>query len=178
MHKRTFLHAASAAALTSLLPTIAWSQVTPTPTQRPTPGPLRTLTGTDSAGKPVMLKDFAGKVCLISFFTTGCALCTHELRLMREFYMGNRDKDFVLLGVVLDEKREDFMHYIEVLNLSVPTEQRFPIAWRFAPGHQDNFGPIARKPTHFVLDRQHRQVLRREGSFQPTDWDDLWTSLL
>lgn len=178
MHKRTFLHAAAAATLTTLLPQMAWSQAATLAAPAPLPGALRTLSGTDSAGKPVMLTDFAGKVCLVSFFTAGCALCSHELRLMREFYMGNREKDFVLLGVNLDEKREDFMRYIELLNVSVPADQRFPIAWRFAPGHQDNFGPITRKPTHFVLDRKHRQVLRREGSFQPTDWDDLWTSLI
>lgn len=174
MHKRTFLHAAAAASLVTLLPRVAWSQAA---APVPKAGPLRTLAGTDSAGKPVMLTDFAGKVCLVSFFTAGCALCANELRLMREFHTGNRARDFVLLGVNLDEKREDFMRYIELLNVSVPAEQRFPIAWRFAPGHQDNFGPIVRKPTHFVLDRQHRQVLRREGNFQPGDWDDLWTSL-
>lgn len=176
MHKRTFLHAAAAVTLASLLPPMAWAQAV-APTAAPGPGPLRTLSGTDSAGKPVMLSDFADKVCLVSFFTAGCALCGNELRLMREFHTANRERGFVLLGVNLDEKREDFMSYIKLLNVSIPAEQRFPIAWRSASGHQDNFGPITRKPTHFVLNRQHLQVLRREGTFQPTDWDDLWTSL-
>ena len=56
-------------------------------------------------------------------------------------------------------------------------EQRFPIVWRGAPGHKDSFGEIVKKPTHFVLDRVHRPVLRRDGAFQPNDWDDLWTLL-
>ena len=59
----------------------------------------------------------------------------------------------------------------------MPAEQRFPIAWRNAEGHKDSFGAISRRPTHFVLNRKHQQVLRREGNFLPTDWDDLWVSL-
>ncbi|MGQ0730091.1 peroxiredoxin family protein [Acidovorax sp.] len=174
MEKRAFLHACSAAALATLAPASGLAQ---TPAGGSTPGPLHTLTGTDSEGKPVMLTDYEGKVCLVSFFTAGCALCTNELRLMREFYTANRQRDFVLLGVNMDEKSADFMQYIELLKVSVPAEQRFPIAWRNAPGHKDSFGAISRRPTHFVLNRKHQQVLRREGNFLPTDWDDLWVSL-
>ena len=124
---------------------------------RPCPGACchasrarHTLSGTNSDGKPVALADYAGKVCLVSFFTAGCALCVNELRLMREFYANNRQRDFVLLGVNMDDKSADFMQYIELLKVSVPAEQRFPIAWRNAAGHQDSFGAITRRPTHYV----------------------------
>jgi cytochrome oxidase Cu insertion factor (SCO1/SenC/PrrC family) len=170
MHKRAFLHACAASAIAST-PTGAWAQAAP---EKGTP---HQLSGTGSDGKPIALSDFKGKVCLVSFFTAGCALCANELRLMREFYTHNRQRDFVLLGVNMDEKNADFLQYIDLLKLSVPAEQRFPIAWRHAAGHQDSFGPVTRRPTHYVLNRQHQQVLRREGSFQPTDWDDLWISL-
>ncbi|MFY3382868.1 TlpA family protein disulfide reductase [Paracidovorax sp. MALMAid1276] len=172
--KRGFLQACAACALGAASGAVP--QALAQPAAAP-PGPKHTLTGTDSEGKPIALTDFAGKVCLVSFFTAGCALCTHELRLLREFYTNNRHRDFVLLGVNLDEKRADFAQYIELLKVSVPPEQRFPIAWRGAGGHQDSFGAITRRPTHYVLNRQHQQVLRREGNFLPTDWDDLWTSL-
>lgn len=170
MDKRRFMQYMAAGALgaTSLS---ALSQQAKKPVIR------HTLAGFDASAKPVSLDDFAGKVCLVSFFTAGCNLCTNDLRLMREFYMGNMKRNFVLLGVNIDEKKDDFTQYMQLISLSVPTEQRFPIVWRNAPEHQDSFGPIVKKPTHFVLDKAHRQVLRREGQFQPTDWDDLWTSL-
>lgn len=174
MDKRAFLQTFAASALASTQ-VGAWAQPAPAPV--PAKGAQHQLSGTGSDGKPVMLSDFKGKVCLVSFFTAGCALCVNELRLMREFYTNNRQRDFVLLGVNLDDKSADFMQYIDLLKVSVPAEQRFPIAWRNAPGHQDSFGAITRRPTHYVLNRQHQQVLRREGSFQPTDWDDLWISL-
>ncbi len=170
MDKRTFMQYMAAGALGAVaLQGFAQEQKKPV---------IRhTLSGFDSDAKPVSLDDFAGKVCLVSFFTAGCNLCTNDLRLMREFYMGNMKRNFVLLGVNIDAKKEDFKQYMQLISLSVPAEQRFPIIWRNAPGHQDSFGAIAKKPTHFVLDKAHRQVVRREGPFQPTDWDDLWTSL-
>mgnify|MGYP000870160312 FL=1 len=173
MDKRAFLRACTATTLATAMPPLVHAQA---PAATP-PGPRHTLSGTNSDGRPVALADYAGKVCLVSFFTAGCALCVNELRLMREFYANNRQRDFVLLGVNMDDKSADFMQYIELLKVSVPAEQRFPIAWRNAAGHQDSFGAITRRPTHYVLNRQHQQVLRREGNFQPTDWDDLWTSL-
>jgi peroxiredoxin len=136
-----------------------------------------TLEGFDNQNKPVSLDDYAGKVCLVSFFTAGCNLCMHDLKLMREFNMDNRTRNFVLIGVNIDERKEDYLDYMRLISLSVPADQRFPIVWRNAPKHQDSFGKIAKKPTHFILDKAHRQVLRREGAFQPSDWDDLWASL-
>ena len=180
MDKRAFLQVCTATTLAAAVHPFAQAQApaaSAAPAAAAAPGPRHTLSGTSSDGKSVMLTDFAGKVCLVSFFTAGCALCTNELRLMREFYTNNRQRDFVLLGVNMDERSADFMQYIELLKVSVPAEQRFPIAWRNAAGHQDSFGAITRRPTHYVLNRQHQQVLRREGNFQPTDWDDLWASI-
>ena len=177
MDKRAFLHACTATTLAAAVHPLVHAQAPAATAGVAAPGPRHTLSGTNSDGRPVALADYAGKVCLVSFFTAGCALCVNELRLMREFYANNRQRDFVLLGVNMDDKNADFMQYIELLKVSVPAEQRFPIAWRNAAGHQDSFGAITRRPTHYVLNRQHQQVLRREGNFQPTDWDDLWTSL-
>ena len=183
MHKRDFLHTcaltATATAAAAWAPGAALAQALAEPPggASSADGMQHTLSGTSSEGQPLRLADYAGKVCLVSFFTAGCALCTNELRLMREFHTSNRQRDFVLLGVNIDEKASDFMQYVELVKVSVPVEQRFAMVWRFAPGHQDTFGAITRRPTHYVLNRQHQQVLRRQGNFQPGDWDDLWTSL-
>jgi thiol-disulfide isomerase/thioredoxin len=135
------------------------------------------LSGTDENGKRVRLEDFQGKALLISFFTSGCNLCLSELKLMREFNMDNRNKSFVMLGVSLDEQQSDYNEYVQLISLTVPTRQRFPLMWRKAPGHQDTFGAISQTPTHFVLDKTHKLVRTRQGTFQPEDWDDLWILL-
>jgi len=137
----------------------------------------QTLEGTDIYGKKINLTNYLGSTVLVSFFTSGCALCTRDLKLMREFYVGNSKRNFVLLGVNIDEKKSDFESYNHLIAQAVPTDQRFPMVWRNAPEHKDNFGTISRQPTHFVINHKNELILKREGTFQPEDWDDLWQSL-
>ncbi len=135
------------------------------------------LQGTDIDGKKLDLANFLGKTVLVSFFTAGCSLCTRDLKLMREFYVGNAKKNFVLLAVNIDQDLKDFETYNQLIALTIPKEQRFPTVWRNASGHKDNFGTISRQPTHFVINAKSQLVFKREGTFQPTDWDNLWESL-
>ena len=135
------------------------------------------LSGVDEGGKRVKLADYAGRACLISFSTSGCNLCLHDLKLMREFNNDNRNKSFVMLGVSLDEQAGDYQEYARLIALTVPAPQRFPLLWRKAAGHSDTFGAITSMPTHFVLDKSHKLVRTRQGTFKPEDWDDLWTLL-
>lgn len=182
MNKRNFLQylALNGIALSSihgLAQAAPASASASTPALAPKSPIHHTLVGIDSEGKPLSLSNFAGKTCLVTFFTADCSLCTKELKLMREFYIGNHKRNFTLIGVNLDEKQSDYTEYMKLVALSVPANARFPIIWRNAAGHSDSFGPINRKPTHFMLDKAHNQVLKREGSFMPNDWDNLWTML-
>ena len=165
MNKRNFMQSVAALAFTaSYAPVFALSTV------------KHSMTGVDSDGKPFNLGDFSGKFCLVSFFTAGCNLCTIDLKQMREFYGNNRSKDFVLIGVNIDAKHDDFMEYASLIKQAVPTEQRFPLLWRNTPHHTDTFGTIVKQPTHFVLNKKLEQVSKREGNFRPEDWDQLWTN--
>ena len=139
--------------------------------------PVLTMQGLDAIGKKIELSDFLGKTVLVSFFTAGCNLCTRDLKLMREFYVGNSKNNFVLLGVNIDQNKKDFDEYNQLIALAVPKEQRFPMLWRNAPGHKDSFGVITHQPTHFVLSPKNEFIFKREGSFEPDDWDNLWASL-
>jgi peroxiredoxin len=168
MNRRRFLPTLAAGAGTLAVPG-AFAQSAP--------ALQHALSGTDHHGKPVDLQAYAGKICLVTFFSAGCAPCGADLKLIRDFHVANKARNFVMLGVNLDNSKDDYMNYMRIVELSLAPDQRFPIAWRNAPNHTDSFGTITRKPTHFVLDRTHKQVLKREGLFQPNDWDDLWLSL-
>ncbi|AZP13193.1 peroxiredoxin family protein [Undibacterium parvum] len=135
------------------------------------------LHGLDANGKKLELSDYLGKTVLVSFFTAGCSLCSRDLKLMREFYVGNAKRNFVLLAINIDQEKKDFDDYNKLIALAVPKEQRFPTVWRNAPEHKDNFGVITRQPTHFVINAKNQLVFKREGSFLPNDWDTLWESL-
>lgn len=135
------------------------------------------LRGTDVYGKPLDLKEYLGRTVLVSFFTFDCNVCSHDLKLMRDFYLRNVKKKFVLLGVNIDQNKKDLDEYNDATTLAYPKDQRFPTVWRFAPGHQDNFGPLNSTPTHFVLNPKHQLMFKRDGAFLPEDWDNLWLSL-
>lgn len=137
-------------------------------------GASMSLQGVDINNKKLNLSAYAGKIVLVSFFTAGCNVCARDLKLMREFYLNNRNKNFVLLAVNIDSKKEDFSEYMHIIELSTPKDQHFPTVWRFAPEHKDNFGVITRQPTHFVLNAKQQLLFKREGSFQAEDWDQLW----
>lgn len=170
MNRRTWLQLAAAGAVSvlnsSVLAQDGGSEIT-----------KLTLQGLDVHGNKLDLNDFLGKTILASFFTAGCNVCSRDFKLMREFYAGNVKRNFVLLGVNMDQNKADFDQYNQLISLAVPAAQRFPTVWRNAPGFKDNFGTIVRQPTHFVINANNELIFKREGSFQPEDWDNLWTSL-
>ena len=169
MNRRDFIQSALASSL-ALPSAFAMAQVKPAKQKYE-------LQGTDIFGRKLDLNDFAGSTLLVSFFTFDCALCTNDLKLMREFYVRNKAKKFVLLGVNLDQSKKDLDEYNEATTLAYPKDQRFPTVWRNAPGHKDNFGKIVTQPAHFVLDAKHQLLFKREGKFLPDDWDKLWELL-
>lgn len=163
--------------MTLLMSLIVFFCAFPTFAQQAKDSAPMSLQGVDLRDKKIALNDFAGKIVLVSFFTSGCNVCSRDLKLMREFYVNNRNKNFVLLAVNLDNKKEDFLEYMRLIELSTPAEQRFPTVWRQAAEHRDNFGVISHQPTHFVLNRKQQLLFKREGSFQAEDWDKLWEYL-
>jgi peroxiredoxin len=175
MKRRNFLQTVSAGAAGLALPATVFAQ------KKAALVPAQTapfmLKGVDVAGKAINLQDYAGKACLVSFFTAECIPCTNDLRLMREFYGANKTRNYVNIGVNMDVNKDALAEYIDLVKKTIPAAQHFPIAWRNAKGHSDNFGAIGSQPTHFVLDKAHKLVLRRNGIFKPSDWDDLWTNL-
>jgi peroxiredoxin len=166
MQRRTFIQSALISGL-----------MLSTQTQAQAASMVYTLDGTDVYGKKLSLHDYLGMNVLVSFFTFDCPLCSDDLKLMREFYVRNSKNKFMLLGVNLDTNKKDLDDYNDLTTHAYPKDQRFPTVWRNAAGHKDNFGPITIQPTHFVLDRKSELVFKREGKFQPDDWDNLWLSL-
>lgn len=139
------------------------------------PSARHTLSGIDSAGRPVSLRDYQGEVVMTSFVTGDCGVCGTELRLMREFHRDNRARGFALVVVSLERRAEDYRQLAELMRTVLAPADRFPLLWRLDPAHRDSFGEIVRLPTHVILDRQGVEVRRRQGGMQPGDWDDLWT---
>ena len=87
----------AAVALVAMCPLVA-SQ---TPPQLGQPAPDFTLT--DSAGSPVKLSAYKGKVVLLDFWATWCGGCKVEIPWYMEFQNKYKDKGLSVVGVSMDE---------------------------------------------------------------------------
>jgi len=62
--------------------------------------------------KPVSLSTFRGKYVLIDFWASWCVPCRRENPNVLKAYQKFKDKDFVILGVSLDSKKENWVKAI------------------------------------------------------------------
>lgn len=112
-----------------------------------------------------------GKVVMVLFWSTGCAVCRDLMPELRANHAGWAGKPFELVTVSTDARRIDALDYERLLERIVPLTQRFPSLWRPDPDHKDSFGVIASVPTTFVIDPAGRVVEQYVGRIPPAAWD-------
>ena len=84
------------------------------------PAPAFTLERLDGSGE-VALADFSGKVVVVNFFASWCLPCTQENPTLVRVYERYRGSDVVLIGVNLQESREDGLAYVQRMGMSWAT---------------------------------------------------------
>lgn len=145
----------------------AWAQ-----TLAPDPNDGRPrLVGRTLEGKPFALDGQRGKVVMVVFWSTSCAVCRDTLQELRANYAGWARQPFELVTVATDARRQDVADYDLLIERIVPRRERFPALWRGESGHRDDFGPVAQLPAAFVVDRSGKVVERFAGRIPPEAWD-------
>ena len=135
--------------------------------------PVPALSGQTLDGKPYDLVQDRGKIVMLFFWSTDCAVCRDKMPELRANYEAWREKAFQLLAVNIDKAADDVDAYHRALNGVVGASQRFPWIWRHAKGHRDNFGAITQTPTTLLLNREGIQVKQYRGRIAPELWDDI-----
>ena len=161
MKRRQFLQTALAASLVSPA------------TLRAQTAAAATLAGTTLEGQAYDMKADQGKVVLVFFWSTDCAVCRDKMPELRLNFEAWREKGFQLVAVNTDKVLSAVQEYQAILDRMVPKAQRFPSLWRGAAAHRDSFGSVVQMPTAFVLDRKHRPVKEIRGRIAPSLWDDI-----
>jgi thiol-disulfide isomerase/thioredoxin len=54
-------------------------------------------------GKPLPMRSFHGKLLLVNFWATWCPPCIEELPLLDHFYQDNKDKNWQVVGLAVDQ---------------------------------------------------------------------------
>ena len=122
-------------------------------------------------GMPFKLSMFKGKVVLVMFWSTGCAVCRDKMPELRENYAGWNGKPFELVAINTDTRSQDFMDYERIVASTVPAKQRFVQLWAGESGYKDSFGKHAQLPAAFLIDKSGKLVERYVGRIPPETWD-------
>lgn len=75
----------------------------------------------DTEGNQVRLSDFRGKVVLINFWASWCSPCLAELPALQRLQAKLKGKEFVILGVGVDDTEEALAQYKKSYGLTYTT---------------------------------------------------------
>lgn len=131
--------------------------------QTPNPAPI-TLNATTLAGERFEVSALKGKVVMLFYWSTECAVCRSHLPELRANLAGWKGKPFELVTVNVDKDQAEWRTYEKIV---AQTHSVRPIAvWQ---------GDImrAKLPVTVVLDMQGREVAHHEGRIVPEAWDDV-----
>ena len=152
---------------------VSWAQSIPPPSAPDAASTilLPALEGKTIDGKPFKLSMLKGKVVLVMFWSTSCAVCRSKMPELRENYAGWNGKPFELVAVNTDASRQDFMDYERIITSTVPAKQRFVQLWTGEGGYLDSFGKHGQLPDAFLIDKTGKLVERYVGRIPPETWD-------
>lgn len=149
------------------LPLLAWplAQAQPAAASRPI------LEGKTADGQALGLAALRGRVVLVFYWSTSCAVCRDKMHEMRANLAGWPQQPFTLLGVNMDPRREDLASYENLLRQTVPAPQRLRSVWAADPAFTDSLGPPTHLPSGTLIDKDGRLVERYSGRIPPEAWD-------
>ncbi|WP_255440375.1 peroxiredoxin family protein [Caenimonas sedimenti] len=125
-------------------------------------------------GKPFQLASLKGKVVLLMFWSTGCAVCRDKMPELRQNYQGWAGKPFEMVLVSTDRRMKDLDDYEAIITRTVPLKQRFVQLWAGEGGYKDNLGtPAVQLPASFLIDKSGKVVEKYQGRIPAEAWDKI-----
>ena len=133
------------------------------------------VTGLTFDKKPFQLSSLKGKVVVLMFWTTDCAVCRDQMPELRENIRGWADKPFELVLVSADKRMSDVDSYNAIVSQAVPVKQRFVQLWSGDSGYKSSVNvaqiPKNQLPLTFVLDKSGKVVASQNGRIPAAWWD-------
>lgn len=107
-----------------------------------------------------------GKVAIVFFWSTTCAVCRDSLPELRANLAGWRDKPFALVTVNVDRNPADWQAYERILG-----QTQTPPKGLFALRQDAAVAAPAKLPLTVLVNAQGQVVARYEGRLAPEAWD-------
>ena len=123
---------------------------------------------TNPQGERFLTQDLKGKVAVVFYWSTSCAVCRDSLPEMRANLAGWKSKPFALVTVNLDRRKDDWLAYENLVNLTqMPGKNLITL-------RQDDAVPApAKLPLTLLVDAKGNVVARYEGRVAPEVWDSV-----
>ncbi|MEO6013455.1 MAG: TlpA disulfide reductase family protein [Devosia sp.] len=124
---------------------------------------------TDAAGKPVTLKQFAGKVLLVNFWASWCIPCRAEMPALDALAAAENDENFLVLPINLDlgagglDKAKAFLAQGGWANLPLYADSSFE-----AFKHLQTTAVAIGLPSTLLIDKKGCEIGVLQG---PAEWD-------
>ena len=133
---------------------------------------IPTLQGRTLAGQPFSLAELRGKVALVVFWSTDCAVCHDKMHELRANAQGWRGKPFELITVSMDRKLQDTADYERlVLATVVNKNERLLSLWAGDAAYQSSLARPAHLPAAYLIDKAGKLVEQYNGRIPPEAWD-------
>ncbi len=138
---------------------------------------LPVVQGKTNAGQAFNLSSLKGKLVLVMFWSTDCAVCRDKMPELRENYKGWAGKPFELVLVSVDRRMKDVDDYEAIINRMVPMQQRFVQLWTGNASYKDNLNSVqlqrTQLPASFLVDKTGKIIERYNGRIPAEVWDTI-----
>jgi thiol-disulfide isomerase/thioredoxin len=143
---------------------MAYAQANPSPVSGQ--GDTFSLSANRADGTSFDVATLRGKVAVVFYWATGCAVCRDSLPELRANLTGWRDKPFSLVVVNVDRQAQDWQAYERVLG-----KLQAPLRGYVSVREVETMERPARLPLTLVVDGKGKVVQRIEGRVAPEVWD-------
>lgn len=137
------------------------------------PGDTAAIQGKTLTGAPFDLAALRGKVVLVLFWSTDCAVCRDKMPELRANAQGWQGKPFELVSISFDRREQDALDYEKLVAAMVPIHQRFAVLWSGDPAYKGNAGRPAQLPSAWLLDKSGKLVETYTGRIPADAWDKI-----
>ena len=117
------------------------------------------VTFTTLAGERITTADLRGKVVLVDFWATTCAVCAREMPRVIETYRAYAPRGFEVIAVAMPYDRPDW-----VADYAKRKALPFRVALDYDATINAAFGGVDATPTSFLIDKQGRIIQRIVGA--------------
>jgi len=134
---------------------------------------LPELEGTNANGQRLRLADFRGRVVLVFYWTSGCAVCRDKMKELRANLMGWQGQPFTLLGVNMDTRRQDWLDYERLVAQTTPASQRFASVWAGGSDFRDSMERPTQWPSACLINKNGQLVEQYRGRIPSDAWNHI-----